>query len=492
MHWSETRLESSGEGYNFNYKTVITNSFMDGYTFPTASNILTPYWPSYIAPLSISYSSGSVIQNLTFKDFIFSLPADTFGSYNAMISLSSNNEIAIDSITYININMNMRDNSGGSLIGNWSNGNMRVSNISGTGLSLGNGLGEHETSGATYSNIYLEENSIPGSGMLTVGFNRYNHAGNIEKLTNATFKKFSTGIQSNTAGGIDVTNFLISNTRTAASLGVVWVLRLYYGGPYGARWLKHGTIDNSDTGYDLRGTATITEYDEPLPLEWGLSTVYSEDVTISANNRAISSGGYDSGHRFYGLNDIYSGVNYDVFVNRNDFHINLINSTFSSAKTTVTGTDSFVKDYRLVTVEVLDQLSQPISDAIITITPQNNGEVVCADGAVQTLFQTDGTGRTSTASDEKTNSPALLKWKKEASGESTGYTYKIVATKSGRSAEAIVSPGAVFDYRTYGNTTTLTVDLTGADITPPSAVTDLSMSTNTITSITLGWMDSPG
>ncbi len=470
LRWWETRLEADGNSYSFLYKCMITNSTMEGFVFPTEANILTPYWPNYLAPLSIRMSHGSEIRNVGFKNVIWGLPLDTWQAYSGVVCLSNNSHTIIDTVTFDDINLSLRDNSNVGAIGMWSN-HCIVRNMTAKGLNLAGALAEHAqvADGITFSDIILEGENIPAGGLLSLGYNRYGHRGSstgiyIEKLNNITMKNFTKGIQSITASGFEITDFTISHTNIGADMGMVWMLNaseISYGDAVEPRCLRHGKIENTATGYYLKGTCTQANDGTPIPASWGIVKVYSEDVQIIASDKAITST-WPTRHEFYGLNDTYFGANHDIYITRDDFQINLINCSFDPQKTEITSSadNSYVKDYRLITVRVVNQHGNPVDDAQVMILPENGGEVVGAEGWPQTMFQTDDTGYTSRASANKANSPAVLNWKKTNANTTENYTYEINAIKDGETVKANqVAPGEIFDYQTYGNIITLELPL---------------------------------
>ena len=469
LRWWETRLEANGNSWSFDYKNIITNSSMEKFTFPSEANVLTPSWPNYIAPVRINYGTNSEITNVSFKDITWSLPLDTWQAYSGCICFAGVRGIYIDNVTFENINLSLRDNANVGAIGLWSNNGVTIKNVVAKDLNLSHGFAQHAqvSENNTYSNIILEGKNIPESGLLSTAHTRYGHRGlshgrNIERTDNITIKNFTRGFSSITACGFELTNFLISNIKTGVDMGMVWMLNaseISYGDAVEPRLLKHGTIQNTDVGYYLKGTCTTANDGTPIPESWGIIKVYSEDVQIIANDKAITTT-WPTRHEFYGLNDSYNGANHDVYIIREDFYLNLINCTFNPAKTYISAANSYIKDYRLITVRVLNQFDEPVSDAIISISPQNGGEVIRADGVTQTTFRTDDLGCTSVAGDDKTNSAAILNWEKTSTEILTDYTYIINANKDGMSVDSdVIIPGEIFDYRIHGNIITLRINL---------------------------------
>jgi len=468
LRWRDTILETDGNSYSFPYKTVITNSVMEGFAFPVTVTAATIYWPSYVSPLSIRMSSDSEIRNVQFKDITWdpSMDVNTFQSHSCAVYLDCNTNVVLDTVAFSNINLSLRDNSNVGVIGMWSN-QCALKNITGTGLNLNGALAEHaQVAANTFSDIVLEGKDIPAaSGLISIGYNRYGHRGSssgdgIEKLNNVSLRNFTTAIQSITCSGFEITDFQIDQVKIGADMGMVWMLNaseISYADAIDPRTLKHGTINNAETGYRLSGACTTANDGTPIPAAWGGVNVFSEDVKIKATGSAITTYRHAK-HAFWGLNDEYSGGNYDAYLNLSDFYLHWVNCAFDPLKTHIAASAerTYIKDYRLITVRVIDQNSNPVNGAAVTIIPENNGEVISAAGIKTEVFYTTGSGFTALAADDQSVSPAILKWVKTNFTVQEGFHYTVKVEKDGY-LERIsgIVPGDVFDYRSAGNLITV-------------------------------------
>lgn len=272
--------------------------------------------------------------------------------------------------------------------------------------------------GVVVDKLYISNCSTNSYGMIF--FEGTNSPDNPAVVTNFEIKNVTGyGIIGKEYGNVKFINGIIKNTSEAG-------IYFYHSEVYGPTkfWIENVTIDGAESG--------IAGYAE------GIADIYN----VKINNVYMPY-----------VTDYYGYLIWYITNSK------ATNYTYREPhKIYRTGE---MREYMLTDVYVVDKNGNPVSNATVTVTANEpNVADYSINRNLQPLTQTTtlSNGHTPLPDEDPSNTLALLRLRKNASSEESGFTYTITAEKDGYSNSTIVSPDASW-YRsnpnTYQNTITI-------------------------------------